>query len=186
MLDKLDKWFEQNGHSTTILSDQGCQFTSQEFQNEMKTNGSTSILCSPYSPTSNGVAERLNQVISFVLKHFRNLSIANAVKLAETRMRMSYHRGLKCSPIELTQQRHPLNLNPDFQFTSINSSVNQNREFTYQIGDTVYRKAQEQGKLAPKWDEPYTISEILPNSMTMILESLNRQIRTNIRNMRPY
>lgn len=168
----------------------------------MKTNGSTSILCSPYSPTSNGVAERLNQVISFVLKHFRNLSITNAVKLAETRMRMSYHRGLKCSPIELTQQRHPLNLNPDFQFTSINSSVNQNRElshsnaqsenqhrlqeFTYQIGDTVYRKAQEQGKLAPKWDGPYTISEILPNSMTMILESPNRQIRTNIRNIRPY
>ena len=51
-------WFsESSGFPTTLVSDNGPQFTSKEFEVKMKRWGIHHILTPPYHPASKGLAE---------------------------------------------------------------------------------------------------------------------------------
>ena len=54
----LRNLFATYGLPLQIVSDNGPQFTSAEFEHFLKMNGVKHILCSPYHPSSNGLAER--------------------------------------------------------------------------------------------------------------------------------
>lgn len=105
----LEKWIETYGPPKTVLSDQGRQYMATEFKEALLAYEITHSVCSAYNPTGNGISERLNPTIIFVLKHFNHLSISAALNLAEQRLRLCYHSSLKCSPIELVTGNHPLN-----------------------------------------------------------------------------
>ena len=53
--------FARNGLPLQVVSDNGPQFASEEFQTFLKQNGVKSCLTSPYHPASNGAAERMVQ-----------------------------------------------------------------------------------------------------------------------------
>ena len=57
----LNKVFAVYGLPEQVVSDNGPQFISDEFQLFMKSNGIKHIRCSPYHPSSNGLAERMVQ-----------------------------------------------------------------------------------------------------------------------------
>ena len=57
----LSKWFSQYGIPVQLISDNGTQFTSQEFKNFIKTLGIKHIRTSGYHQSSNGQAERYVQ-----------------------------------------------------------------------------------------------------------------------------
>ena len=62
-------WFcEQNGFPTTIVSDNGPQFTSDEFKDKMSKWGIKHILTPPYHPASNGLAEKAVGIVKIHLK----------------------------------------------------------------------------------------------------------------------
>ena len=50
--------FASYGLPLQLVSDNAYNFTSNEFQYFMKANGVKHIICSPYHPSSNGLAER--------------------------------------------------------------------------------------------------------------------------------
>ena len=62
-------WFcDETGIPTTVVSDNGPQFTSKEFKDKMAKWGVKHVLTPPYRPTSNGLAERAVGLVKDRLK----------------------------------------------------------------------------------------------------------------------
>ena len=59
----LSKWFSQYGIPIQSISGNGTQFTSQEFENFIKTLGIKHIRTASYHRSSNGQAERYVQIV---------------------------------------------------------------------------------------------------------------------------
>ena len=59
----LSKWFSQYGIPVQLISDNGTQFTSQEFKNFIKTLGIKHIRTAAYHQSSNGQAKRYVQTV---------------------------------------------------------------------------------------------------------------------------
>ena len=57
LLRQLDSIFADRGLPTIIVSDNGPQFTSQQFKDHMKSKNINHVLTPPYHPASNGLAE---------------------------------------------------------------------------------------------------------------------------------
>jgi hypothetical protein len=62
-IENLRECFARFGLPVTIVSDNGSQFTSEEFQQFCKNNGIKHITSAPFFPASNGQAERYVQTI---------------------------------------------------------------------------------------------------------------------------
>lgn len=152
------------GPPKTILSDQEQQYTAKAFRNQISAHGIKQIFASASSPTSNDLAERINQEISFAIKHFHHLGITAAVQIAKRRLRYCFHRAIDCSSKELLNETHPLCfsskiIKPDLQLSiqhGIKSSLenqninnkHRNKTFQYNENMVVYRRSKETGKLA--------------------------------------
>ena len=65
---ELNKMFAAYGLPQQIVSDNGPQFVSSEFQLFMECNGIKHIRCFPYHPSSNGLAERMVQTFKKAMK----------------------------------------------------------------------------------------------------------------------
>ncbi|CAG2187289.1 unnamed protein product [Mytilus edulis] len=75
--------FSRNGIPSRIVSDNGPQFTSQEFENFMQLNGIKHIRSAPYHPSTNGLAERFVQTFKQAMKSSSNDSGTVSKKLAQ-------------------------------------------------------------------------------------------------------
>ena len=64
----LRNLFASHGIPEQIVSDNGPQFTSEEFRGFMKANSVKHIRCAPYHPSSNGAAERFVQTFKQAMK----------------------------------------------------------------------------------------------------------------------
>ena len=65
---ELRRLFSMYGLPQQLVSDNGPQFTSEEFATFCKMNGVKHIRCSPYHPSSNGLAERFVQTFKRAMK----------------------------------------------------------------------------------------------------------------------
>lgn len=81
-IDVLRTVFSRNGLPTTLVSDNGPQFTSKEFEDFVNANGIKHVKTSPYHPSSNGLAERFVQTFKQAMKCSRNDSASIQKKLA--------------------------------------------------------------------------------------------------------
>ena len=74
---RLSKWFSQYGIPVQLISDNGTQFTSQEFKNFIKTLGIKHVRTAAYHQSSNGQAERYVQTVKNGLEcnycHYKTL-----------------------------------------------------------------------------------------------------------------
>ena len=64
----LPRLFATYGLPLQLVSDNGPQFTAVEFQHFLKGNGVKHIRCSPYHPSSNGLAERFVRTFKQAMK----------------------------------------------------------------------------------------------------------------------
>ena len=66
---ELRKLFAAYGQPESMVSDNGPQFTSEEFETFLKLNGAKHVLCPPYHPASNDLAERNVQTFKNMLEY---------------------------------------------------------------------------------------------------------------------
>lgn len=81
-LDVLRRMFARYGLPEQLVTDNGPQFTSDEFETCMKANGIKHIRTSPYHPSSNGEAERFVQTFKHALTASKNYSGTLLTKLS--------------------------------------------------------------------------------------------------------
>ncbi|KAF9758211.1 hypothetical protein NGRA_3237 [Nosema granulosis] len=59
-----------------------------------------------YTPSSNGISERLNKTISYILSINKNCEINKVVRQAEMALNINFNRNLGISPYNLINQRN--------------------------------------------------------------------------------
>ena len=85
-IEKLREMFARYGIPQQLVSDNGPQFTSQEFSDFTRANGIKHTLVAPYHPRSNGQAERFVQTF----KQFFKAEGSNSIKQSLARFLFSY------------------------------------------------------------------------------------------------
>ena len=85
------------------MTDNGSQFTSEEFANFMKSNGIRHSLSSPYHPASNGKAERFVRTFKEAMKTTNNngLTLAHWINNFLLTYRTTPHATTRTPPSEL-------------------------------------------------------------------------------------
>ena len=103
-INKLRLTFATHGLPDIIVSDNGANFTSEEFAAFMKSNGIKHVRTAPHHPASNGLAERVVQTVKEGLRKQQGETLE--IRLAKV---LFHHRltQLNESPIEISVRSHP-------------------------------------------------------------------------------
>ena len=91
----------QFGLPESIVSDNGPQFVSNEFQEFCRVNGIRQIRVAPYHPSSNGLAERAVRIFKDGLKKQSNGSLSDRIARSLFEYRRTPHTTTGVSPAEL-------------------------------------------------------------------------------------
>ena len=123
-------WFcSETGVPTTIVSDNGPQFTSNEFKNKMSIWGIKHVYSPPYHPCSNGAAERAVQLYKDRLKKMdisaSPVELYVALAYIGKVHGLTPHSSTDRKPFELIKQSNLPSL-----FPRLNSDVSKQAELT--------------------------------------------------------
>jgi hypothetical protein len=99
--------FARNGLPVQLVSDNGPQFTSEEFKTFLSTNGITHFNSAPYHPSTNGIAERFVQTFKQAIRAMKMEEGDVNAKLAKFLLayRNTPHSTTNESPAQLLFKR---------------------------------------------------------------------------------
>ena len=107
VIDAYSKWlFDKHGLPIRVVSDNGPNFTSHEFQQFLKGNGITHVTVSPYHLASNGKAERAVRVFKEEIEETEKIEEGTMrTKLSRflLRYRITPHTTTRVAPAELLE-----------------------------------------------------------------------------------
>lgn len=184
-IEKLRSTFAIHGIPTTIVSDNGSNFCSQEFEEFLTKNGIHHRRTAPYHPASNGLAERAVQTFKEGMK---KMSMEGSLETRVSRFLFKYritpHSTTRISPAEMLMGRKPRSrldlLYPDVRDRVQNEQRKQKElhdqhvtDRQLQPGDLVYAK--EFGK-QQKWSPGIIHTQTGPVSYTVKLDD-HREVR---------
>ena len=159
--------FSSYGIVEEIVSDNGPQFVSSEFQNFVKTNGIKHIRSAPYHPSSNGEAERAVRTFKTSMKTMKSEPGTMNQKIARFLLsyRSSPHSTTNVSPAELFLNRKirtrlaimrpNLGTKIEKKTTPVASVVR-----TFQEGDTIWTRDYRDS--AEKWVDGIIVHQLGP------------------------
>ena len=106
-IEELRRLFAAYGLPEQIVSDNGPQFSAEEFAIFVKLNGIKHIKCAPYHPSSNGAVERMVQTFKNAMKAGQQSSLSLSQQLASFLLtyRSTPHTTTNVTPCELFLKR---------------------------------------------------------------------------------
>ena len=111
LCDKLRMWFAAYGLPKCIVSDNGPQLVSAEFENFLRNNGVKHVTSPPYHPASNGAAERMVQSVKKSLEtslmEDNGLTLSHRIANFLFMYRNTPHTTTGHTPAELFLKRQP-------------------------------------------------------------------------------
>jgi transposase InsO family protein len=104
---ELRKWFAAYGFPEQVVTDNGPQFSSEEFSTFMKMCGIKHLRCSPYHPASNGAVERLVQSFKRAMVAGEDKGVPLSTRLTDFLLsyRSTPHTTTNRAPCELFLKR---------------------------------------------------------------------------------
>nr|XP_006812973.1 PREDICTED: uncharacterized protein K02A2.6-like [Saccoglossus kowalevskii] len=157
---KLKQVFATLGIPEILASDNGSNFTSDEFSHFLNVNGITQILVALYHPSSNGLAERAVEIVKNGLNRVKDGTIDERLAKILFRYRIIPQSRTQVSSAELLMKRKLRSrlaidsVHPQFNKTIVESQRkmkvfhDQNvKERQFSIGDTVWTRSYSYGSL---------------------------------------
>ena len=139
--------FATHGLPRTLVTDNGAQFTSLEFESFLSNNGIRHVKTSPYHPASNGLAERAVQVFKETMKKLQSSdSIETRLSKLLFWYRLTPHSTTGVPPSELLLGRVPRSLLKPSLSTKVQQKQEvqkfnhdgPSRDREFHVGDAVY------------------------------------------------
>ena len=106
-IEKLRIAFSTHGLPEMVVTDNGSNFVSKEFEAFLKQNGIRHIKTAPYHPSSNGIAERAVQTFKEGMKKLKDGSLETRVSRFLSRYRITPQTSTRVLPTELLLGRKP-------------------------------------------------------------------------------
>jgi len=176
--------FAAYGLPEQLVSDNGPQFTSEEFAIFLKQNGVKHVRCAPYHPASNGLAERFVQSLKTALKASKGdgRTLPHRLHSFLLTYRSSPHATTGVSPASLFLQRSIRTafdlLKPSPEATVLDKQSNQKsahdscaRERNWFIGQSVMAKNLRPG---PDWIPAVIVERLGP--LSFLVEMTDHQL----------
>lgn len=191
----LTSIFAQFGPPKQLVSDNGPQLTSEKFENFCNQNGIEHIRTAPYSPMSNGQAERFVDTFKRSMKKMENennLDENLQVFLHNYRSTPNDNCPSKKSPAENFLRRKlrtifdlmkpPINehLSRNFKMENQFNSKHGAKQRTFSIGDTVWVKIHQENSFS--WKEGVITKKI--GKVNYLVETEDRKIHAHTNQMR--
>ena len=133
-IEELRKLFARYGLPKQLVTDNGPQFISSEFQEFMKCNGIKHIRSAPYHPSSNGQAERFIQTFKRAMEADRHLKVPLQQRLSQFLItyQSTPHSTTNSTPCELFLKRSIRTrfdlLRPEVQEQVLNKQARQKQD----------------------------------------------------------
>ena len=102
---KLQTVFAQFGLPETLVSDNGPNLVSAEFEEFLQRNGITHVTSSPYHPATNGLAERAVQIFKQGMRKVKDGKLSDRMARFLFSYRITPQSSTGISPAELLQGR---------------------------------------------------------------------------------
>ena len=126
-INKLREIFAVHGIPEIVISDNGSNFTSEEFAVFMRQNGINHKTTAPYHPSSNGLAERAVQTIEKGLEKMSGDTVATKLQRVLFRYRMTPQSTTGKSPAEMLMGRK-LRSRFDLMHPNLQGKIHQKQE----------------------------------------------------------
>lgn len=148
-IEKLRVTFATHGIPVTVVTDNGTNFTSREFENFMKSNGIAHVKTAPYHPASNGLAEKAVQTFKAAMKRLSGSSVETKVSKFLYKYRITPQTTTGTSPAELLMGRR-LRTHLDLLYPDLDAKVRikqlkqkaahdgSAQDRIFEVGDKVY------------------------------------------------
>ncbi len=174
---ELREIFSRNGIPDQIVSDNGPQFRSTEFQDFTRSNGIKHIFSSPYQPSTNGLAERFVQTLKQSLRAAQSGNLHHKLANFLLAYRNTPHQTTKMSPAamlngRILQTRLSL-VKPSIGANVTRSQLSQSdyrggKEREFQVGDHVLARDYRKGC---KWQHGTVTARTGPVSYTVGMDN---------------
>ncbi len=199
IIGKLSYWISKHGCPTKLISDNGTQYKSTEFEHFLNEKGIKHHVTTTFNPEANGVSERVNCTIKRILNCNQGMNLIGVVQKINYALKHAINRMTGFSPYEIIMGKSifdPLQRNLDINPEEISETsdrnkaksleyANMNRKFiAYKVGDKVYKKYELKGKNQPLWCGPFTVKRIC-NESVLEIEDDQKTIKVNHRKIRP-
>ncbi|ORE00359.1 TF26 [Hepatospora eriocheir] len=193
------KWIEDVGIPKLFYSDQGRQYTSEEFQRYLKDLNIKQRFNTAYNPQGNGISERFNQEIGLGLRMYGHLCLDEIEAAIEYGHNNSYCRSIGACPMEIMKEMNEIdmkrrrikidlkevnriakegnNLNKD------DEQVGPENRFDVQIGDEIYIKTTVRGKTDPYQEGPFKVIEISKGKNALFIDFRRKREWVNLRRL---
>lgn len=165
-VEKLRQTFATHGLPDIIVSDNGSNFTSAEFEEFLRRNGIKHIRSAPFHPSSNGLAERAVQSFKNAMKRMTDGTVETKLSRFLLTYRTTPHATTGISPAQLLMNRQPQTrldlVRPDLQRRVTNKQCAQKdhhdkhaKPRSFNVNDTVYVLNYAHG---PRWMAGHVIT----------------------------